>query len=160
MISYNPCRIHILLFLSYSFGTETTNTFIHTRSSLENHTLFQIKRAKWTPAFRPIRCKNHTLWGGAYLYGSQWRVQGRGPDAPPLFLTKLRPDGPNKSCFETASRYLGVWITVPPFLKFWIRHWDYPRELYSQVGGATHPAFFIALVTFPMASSTISTIAA
>ena len=31
-----------VLFLSYLFGIETTNTFIHSRSSLENHTRFQI----------------------------------------------------------------------------------------------------------------------
>ena len=31
------------LLLSYSFGIETINTFIHSRSSLENHTRFQNK---------------------------------------------------------------------------------------------------------------------
>ena len=34
------------LFLSYSFGIETINTFIHSRSSLENHTRFQTKTGK------------------------------------------------------------------------------------------------------------------
>ena len=38
--SSNPFRIRIFLFLSYSFGIETINTFIHSRSSLENHTRF------------------------------------------------------------------------------------------------------------------------
>ena len=33
-------------FLSYSFGIETINTFIHFRSSLENHTSFQTKTAQ------------------------------------------------------------------------------------------------------------------
>ena len=33
----------IFLFLSYSFGIETINTFIHSRSSFENHTRFQTK---------------------------------------------------------------------------------------------------------------------
>ena len=41
--SPNPFRIRIFLFLSYSFGIETINTFIHSRSSLENHTRFQTK---------------------------------------------------------------------------------------------------------------------
>ena len=36
--SSNPFRIRIFLFLSYSFGIETINTFIHSRSSLKNHT--------------------------------------------------------------------------------------------------------------------------
>ena len=39
--SSNPFRIRIFLFLSYSFGIETINTFIHSRSSLEKHTRFQ-----------------------------------------------------------------------------------------------------------------------
>ena len=39
----NPFRIRIFHFLSYSFGIETINTFIHSRSSLENHTRFQTK---------------------------------------------------------------------------------------------------------------------
>ena len=36
----------MFLFLSYSFGIETINTFIHSRSSLENHTRFQTKMGK------------------------------------------------------------------------------------------------------------------
>ena len=44
--SSNPFRIRIFLFLSYSFGIETINTFIHSRSSLENHTRFQTKMGK------------------------------------------------------------------------------------------------------------------
>ena len=38
--------MRIFLFLSYSIGTETINTFIHSRSSLENHTRFQTKMGK------------------------------------------------------------------------------------------------------------------
>ena len=41
--SSNPFRVRIFLFLSYSFGIETINTFIHSRSSFENHTRFQTK---------------------------------------------------------------------------------------------------------------------
>ena len=39
--------IGIFLFLSYSFRTETINTFVHSRSSLENHTRFQTKMGKF-----------------------------------------------------------------------------------------------------------------
>ena len=35
--------------LSYSFGTETINTFVHSRGSLENHTGFQTKTAQTLP---------------------------------------------------------------------------------------------------------------
>ena len=39
----NPFRIGTFLFLSYSFGIELINMFIHSHSSLENHTRFQTK---------------------------------------------------------------------------------------------------------------------
>ena len=48
----NPFQIRIFLFLSYSFGIETTNTFINSRSSLENHTRFQTKMGKVYTRFK------------------------------------------------------------------------------------------------------------
>ena len=42
---------HIIPF-SYSFGIETTNTFIHSRSFLENHTRFETKMGKVYICFR------------------------------------------------------------------------------------------------------------
>ena len=45
-ISENLFRIRAFLFLSYSFGIETINTFIHSCSSLDNHTRFQDKTAQ------------------------------------------------------------------------------------------------------------------
>ena len=67
-------------FFPYSFGMETINTFIHSRSFLENHTRFQTKWAKCIPVFRstwakciPVfrskRRKNPTRWGRTYLDG-------------------------------------------------------------------------------------------
>ena len=44
--SSNPFQICIFIFFSYSFGIETINTFIHSCSSLENHTWFQTKMGK------------------------------------------------------------------------------------------------------------------
>ena len=44
--SSSPFRISIFLFLSYAFGNETINTFLHFRSSLKNHTQFQTKMDK------------------------------------------------------------------------------------------------------------------
>ena len=69
--SSNPFRTRISLFLSYSFEIETINTFIHSRSSLENYTRFQTKIDKVYTCFRPKRPKNPTRWGGwggTYLY--------------------------------------------------------------------------------------------
>ena len=39
------------LLLSYSFGIETINTFIHSRSSLKKHTWFQNKLGKVYTSF-------------------------------------------------------------------------------------------------------------
>ena len=44
--SANPLKICTFLFLSYSFGIETINTFIHSRRALENQTWFQINMGK------------------------------------------------------------------------------------------------------------------
>ena len=55
----------MFLFLSYLFGILTTNAFIHSPSSLENHALFQ---TNWSiPIFKPKRPKTHTLWGSTDL---------------------------------------------------------------------------------------------
>ena len=44
--SLNSFRMRIFLFLSYSLGIETINTFINSPISLENHTRFQTKMGK------------------------------------------------------------------------------------------------------------------
>ena len=65
--SSNPFRIRIFLFLSYSFGIETINTFIHSRSSLENHTRFQTKMGKVYTRFQNKTAQKPTRWDGTYL---------------------------------------------------------------------------------------------
>ena len=50
----------IFLFLPYSFGIETINTFMHSRSSLENHTRFQTKMDKVYTRFQ--------TFGAAHTY--------------------------------------------------------------------------------------------
>ena len=63
-------RIRIFLFSRcYSFGIETINTFIHSRSYPENHTRLLTKMGKSLLGFWPKRPKSHTLWGGTNLYG-------------------------------------------------------------------------------------------
>ena len=67
--SSNPFRICIFLFLSHSFGIETTNTFI--RSEIPSKTIPD-SRPKWEkciPVYRPKGRKNPTRWSGTYLYG-------------------------------------------------------------------------------------------
>ena len=65
----NAFRIRIFAFLSYSFGIDTINTFIHSRSSLKN--------------FRPRRCKNCTWWGSRYLYSLYKGVRPPPPSPKP-----------------------------------------------------------------------------
>ena len=58
-------------FLSIHFGTEITNTFIHSRSSIENDTRFQTKMGKMQTRFQTKTAKKYRyiLRGGTYLYG-------------------------------------------------------------------------------------------
>ena len=51
------------LFRSYSFGIETINTFIHSRSSLENHTRFQTKMSKVYTRFQTKKAQKPYLLG-------------------------------------------------------------------------------------------------
>ena len=57
------------------------NTFVHSRSFLEIHTVSRPKWAESQPVFRPKRRKNHTLWGGTYPYGLYKGVPPRGGGA-------------------------------------------------------------------------------
>ena len=68
--SSNPFRIRIFLFLSYSFGIETINTFIRSRSSLESHTRFQTKMGKVYTRFQTQTAQRPYAMGqpGTYLY--------------------------------------------------------------------------------------------
>ena len=75
-------------FLSYSFGIETINTFIHFRSSLENHTDSRPKWANCIPVFRPKRGKNPARWVGTYLYSL---YKGVPPSPPPGRLQRRLP---------------------------------------------------------------------
>ena len=82
-ISSNVFRIWIFLFgCSYSFGMETINTFIHSRSSIENYTRFQTIMGKSIHVFRPKRPKIHTLCGGTNLHGLYRGVQPPPPPPP------------------------------------------------------------------------------
>ena len=75
----NPFQIRIFLFLSYSIGTETINTFIH---SVVPSKIIPNSRPKWAkciPVFRPKRRKNPTRWGGTYVYGLYKGVLPPGP---------------------------------------------------------------------------------
>ena len=57
------------LFLSYSFGNETLNTFTHSVVPSKTIPDSRPKTAKCIPIFRPKRRKNATRWGGTYPYG-------------------------------------------------------------------------------------------
>ena len=58
-ISWNLFWILILLFLSYSFRIESTNTFLHSLSYVENHTRFQTKMGKVFTRFQTKTARKH-----------------------------------------------------------------------------------------------------
>ena len=69
----------VIHLLSYSFGI---HTFIHSRSSLENHD-FRPKWAKSKPKFRSKRCKNSSLLGPhAHTYIAYIREYQPSPPPP------------------------------------------------------------------------------
>ena len=76
--SSNAFRIRVFLLLSYSFGIETINTFIHSRSTLENHTRFHAKKGKVYTRFQTKTAQKPYPMGGTYLYGLYKGVPPRG----------------------------------------------------------------------------------
>ena len=50
-------------FLSYSFGIERINTFVHSRSSPENHTRFQTELGKVNTCFQTKRAQKPYPFG-------------------------------------------------------------------------------------------------
>ena len=75
--SPNPFRIHIFLFLSYSFRIETINTFTHSRSSLENHTRFQTCAYPFSVQNGPKTLPD----GAAHTYIAYLREYSRPPES-------------------------------------------------------------------------------
>ena len=59
----NAFRICTSFFLFYLFGVETINTFIHSHSSIENHTRFQTKMGKVYTLFQAKTAqKPYPMW--------------------------------------------------------------------------------------------------
>ena len=77
--SANPLKIRIFLFLSYPFGIETINTFIHSRRSLENQTWFQINMDKSYTRFKTKKRQKPYADGAAHTpppapFGPNWSL--------------------------------------------------------------------------------------
>ena len=75
-------RIGIFLFLSFSFETETINTFVHFRSALEKHTRFQTKMSKVYTRFQTKTAQRP--FGAAHRYVGEYPP---GPDNTNTLLT-------------------------------------------------------------------------
>ena len=118
--SLKPFRNRIFFFLSSSFGIETINMFIHSWSSLENHTWFQTKISKIYTHFQtkkvqkpyppPPRCQAWGLggipgnfWQGcAAHFSKSWRISRPDVDRN-YFRLELKKKGLLKIQFEFAS---------------------------------------------------------
>ena len=72
-----------VLFLAYSFGIKTINTFILSVVPSKTIPDSTPKWAKCIPVFRAKRRKNLTRWGGIYLHGLN---KGVAPNPSPLPL--------------------------------------------------------------------------
>ena len=57
-------------YISLSVGTETVNRFVHTRSSLENHTQFQTKMRKVYFRFQTKTAQKNKPFEAAHTYVS------------------------------------------------------------------------------------------
>jgi len=98
---FNPFRIRIFLFLSYSFGIETINTFIHSVVPLKTIPDSRPKWAKCIPVIRAKRRKNPTRWGSTYLYGLYRGVSPGSPNLP-AFLPLARMQN-TKHCWRIVA---------------------------------------------------------
>ena len=67
-ISPNAYPIRKFLLRSYSFGVETINKFIHPRSSIENHTRFQVKMGKEYTRFQTRKDKKTLHFWAVHVY--------------------------------------------------------------------------------------------
>ena len=84
----NRFRIGIFFFLSCSFGIETINTFVHSRSSLKNHTRFQTKMGEVYTRFQTKTAQKpyHWEWHIPKIYILYKEVP---PPPPSMLLTTL-----------------------------------------------------------------------
>ena len=105
----NLFRIRIFLFLSSSFGVETISTFIHSRSSLENHIRFQTKMGKVYTRFQTKTAQGST--SSPPPPGSQTTSQLARPftfSPSPIFsLFSPSPPPPNA---EPGPRLVGAFL--------------------------------------------------
>ena len=86
-------KIHVEIayfsfFLSYSFGIETINTFVHSRSSLVNHTLFQTKMNKVCNRFQTKTAQKPYPLGRHILI---WHIS----------IGEYPPPPPREACFKS-----------------------------------------------------------
>ena len=91
----NSFGIRIFLFLSYSFGVETINTFIRSRSSLENHTRFQTKMGEVYTRFQAKTAHKPYPDGAVHTYIAYIREYpppspgSRGKGKPRVTIVKI-----------------------------------------------------------------------
>ena len=100
----NPFWIRIFLFLFYSFGIETINTFIHSRSCLENHARPQTKMGKVYTCFQSKTAQKPYRLG---RYIPIWLVKGV-PPPPPLRILSVQ-DRASRAAHSIASTFSALY---------------------------------------------------
>ena len=121
--SSNPFRIRIFLRISFTFGIETINTFIHSRSSLENHTRSQTKMGKICTRFLIKRRKNPTRSGGRGAHTHKYIAHIREFPLPGLTRFNGKRQELNTHMFNRLQRQL-------LFLQIFLSNFIYTPVLY------------------------------
>ena len=84
--------VRIFLFLSYSYGIETINTFIPSVVPSKTIPDSSPKGAKCIPVFRPKRRKNATRWGGPRDIVTDWSLNSVAQwHSVSLYRNRLQP---------------------------------------------------------------------
>ena len=97
----NPFGICILLFVSYSLGTETINTFMHSIVPSKTIPNSRPKWAKCIPVFRPKQRKNLILPdGAAHTYMAVYKGVPPGRGVIVHFRTENHPCTGNLCCSD------------------------------------------------------------
>ena len=93
-IFQNPFRIRIFLSISYSFGVETINTFVHFRSSLKINARFQTKISQVYTRFQTRTARKPYLLGRHISYMAYIGKYPRAKNAQlvSLLFLKIRVD--------------------------------------------------------------------
>ena len=102
----NDLLIRTFLFLSYPFGIKRINTFILSRSSLENHIRFHTKMGKVSTHFQTKTAQKPYPLGRHIPYMAYTREKPPPPHPRPMLSLKAPFSEDQARCFEVCPQQL------------------------------------------------------